>query len=419
MNMMKRNLAYSFILILLLPFGLQGQSIKKNVPGYDFVDFNANQIQFLGDSASFERVYDKLDSVVFLGQGHLNVMHIGGSHVQAGVFTSRLRNNLLSLADGLDGGRGLVFPFSVARTNNPISFVVHRTGIWDATKNVGRSPDHRLGLTGMAVTTESKKASVSVVTVSREPQPDDPEFLFNCVKVLGYSERGGREPLILRSEADTLHGEYSESESSWTFSLPQLTDSVTIMISETAGCFTLTGIYLDNRSPGITVTGIGVNGAALTSYMKCVDFQRDLCLVKPDLVLFAIGVNDASGRDFHVDDFKSRYAWLISQIRAVNPDCAFIFITNNDNMRRVGRRSKRVNEHGPVVESAFKDLSKEYGGGLWDLFDIMGGLGSVSNWRTAGMIQSDGVHFTNAGYDLIGDLLYNALMDKYLQHIQK
>jgi hypothetical protein len=88
----------------------------------------------------------------------------------------------------------------------------------------------------MAVTTESKKASVSVVTVSREPQPDDPEFLFNCVKVLGYSERGGREPLIFRSEADTLHGEYSESESSWTFSLPQLTDSVTIMISETAGC---------------------------------------------------------------------------------------------------------------------------------------------------------------------------------------
>ena len=122
--MMKRNLAYSFILILLLPFGLQGQSIKKYVPGYDFVDFNANQIQFLGDSASFERVYDKLDSVVFLGQGHLNVMHIGGSHVQAGVFTSRLRNNLLSLADGLDGGRGLVFPFSVARTNSPISFVV-------------------------------------------------------------------------------------------------------------------------------------------------------------------------------------------------------------------------------------------------------------------------------------------------------
>lgn len=58
--MMKRNLAYSFILILLLPFGLQGQSIKKYVPSYDFVNFKANQIQFLGDSASFERVNTKI-----------------------------------------------------------------------------------------------------------------------------------------------------------------------------------------------------------------------------------------------------------------------------------------------------------------------------------------------------------------------
>jgi lysophospholipase L1-like esterase len=414
------NITYSFIIaLLLLPLGLQGQSVKKVIPKYDFVNFSANQIQFLGDSSFFERVYDKLDSILFLGKGHLNIMHIGGSHVQAGVFTARLRNDLLSLGNDLDGGRGLVFPFSVARTNNPISFVCYRTGIWDGTRNVGRAPEHRLGLTGMAVTTESRKASISIVAVSREPKPEDPEFSFNTVKVIGYSERGGREPLIIYPEADTLKGEYSEDESSWTFSLPQLTDSVTITISDATGSFTLTGIYLDNGFPGITMTGIGVNGASVASYMKCADLQRDLKLVKPDLVLFAIGVNDASGRNFIPEDFKSRYSWLISQVRAASPDCSFIFITNNDNLRRVGRRSKKVNEHGPVVEKAFMDMAKEYGGGLWDLFGIMGGLGSVSKWRAVGMVQSDGVHFTNEGYDLIGDLLYNALMDRYLQHIQK
>ena len=88
----------------------------------------------------------------------------------------------------------------------------------------------------------------------------------------------------------------------------------------------VTGILLDNSNPGITVTGIGVNGAALPSYLKCEDFGRDLEMVRPDLVIFGIGINDASGKEFHKDDFIRRYKTLVSRIKAVNPDCALLFI---------------------------------------------------------------------------------------------
>ena len=59
------------------------------------------------------------------------------------------------------------------------------------------------------------------------------------------------------------------------------------------GEFILTGIFLDNPFPGLTVTGIGVNGASLGSYAKCPDLLNDLSLVNPDLVIFAVGINDA------------------------------------------------------------------------------------------------------------------------------
>jgi len=58
-------------------------------------------------------------------------------------------------------------------------------------------------------------------------------------------------------------------------------------------------------------------------------------------------------------------------------------------------------------------LAKDHQGGVWDLFSLMGGLSSMRKWQTAGLAQSDKVHFTREGYQLIGDMFYNALVDYY------
>jgi lysophospholipase L1-like esterase len=34
------------------------------------------------------------------------------------------------------------------------------------------------------------------------------------------------------------------------------------------------------------------------------------------------------------------------------------------------------------------------------------------------LAQKDKVHFTNDGYKLIGDLLYNALISRYIEHVK-
>ena len=105
-------------------------------------------------------------------------------------------------------------------------------------------------------------------------------------------------------------------------------------------------------------------------------------------------------------------------IRRVNPDCALLFVTNNDSFKKIRKNKYQVNLNGPVVEEAFMEMGKDYNAAVWNQFDIMGGLGSMQEWENAGLAKKDKVHFTNEGYELLGDLLYNALISRYIEHIK-
>ena len=49
----------------------------------------------------------------------------------------------------------------------------------------------------------------------------------------------------------------------------------------------------------------------------------------------------------------------------------------------------------------------------WDLFSITGGKGSAQTWRKHKLIQSDGIHFTQDGYEFMGELLFEAMYNAY------
>ena len=63
-----------------------------------------------------------------------------------------------------------------------------------------------------------------------------------------------------------------------------------------------------------------------------------------------------------------------------------------------------------AVRKAMTELAEEYGGAVWDLYGIMGEAHSIEKWRDAGLAKPDRLHFTDAGYELLGDLFVQALM---------
>ena len=380
-------------------------------PYYSFTNFDHNHLFYPGDSLSMERFFEKLDTLFFTGQGHVSIMHIGGSHVQAGVFSQQMRDNLLNLFPGITAGRGLVFPYMM--TNTPASYCISRTGEWEYYRNA-LPFETRMGLAGASVTTSDTAASFSIVTREKAPRDITPVFDFNSVKILGY----GTMTPVVHFNTDTITGTYDENEGAYTFALPDYTDSLYVDFNHDTGTFTVTGVYLDNGMPGITYHGIGINGARVDSYLKCQDLKRDLRLVNPDLVIFGIGINDAAADNFSKERFVNDYSMLVDTILDVNPNCALLFVTNNDSFRKVSRKKYEVNRNGVIAEEAFMALGEKYNGAVWDFFDIMGGLKSMKDWEDAGIAQKDKVHFTSTGYALIGDLLYNALMERYIEHIK-
>ena len=278
---MKRFLIAIGMLLTCGALEAQTLPLLKSVPNYPFTHFEQNGLVYPGDSLSMERFFQKLDSVILFGEGNVSIMHIGGSHVQGGMFTQQFRDNLLSISSDLMGGQYFVFPFSAGKTNNPTHFIVKYTGTWEYCRNaIKNENEKRMGLAGATITTTDNEASVSIVTRERYPSIVDPIFQFNKITVLGFSETENVVPIV-SYDSVAIRGMHNEWQSSYTFNLPKYTDSICIHFDSVPGEFTLTGVLLESGEPGISVHGIGVNGASVPSYLRCDDFERDLALIRP------------------------------------------------------------------------------------------------------------------------------------------
>ena len=402
---MKRFFLLVAFAACLLPAGAQNL-YHRRIPPMPYAHIERNALKFPGGaSADFDAFLRKLDTLVVTGRGDVRILHIGGSHVQGGTWTNTFRKNLMALRYGMDGGRGLLFPYAAAGTNTPMGYQTSYTGTWSSSRCL--NPDTVTGVTGMTVSTADTSATVAFNLVPEERKMWDLRFTFRSVDVLGYGEL---EPVLIAGR-DTLRGRQVDER--WRFELPYYMDSFRIAFVGYPGRFTLKGVYLDNPANGLTISEAGVNGAATSSFLKCEDFTRDLRLVKPDLVIFSIGINDIQGSDFDARRFISNYGKLVQLVRHANPHCAFLFTTCNDSWK-----NNRSNPFGARAERAFEDIAAGCDGALWDLYDIMGGSGSMDAWVNAGYARPDRIHFTPEGYTILGNLLFNALMDSYTASIQ-
>ena len=390
------------LLALLVSLAAPAQSrFHRRVPRLEFARLDENRIEFPGDSARFDEFLRRLDTLVVTGQGKLNILHVGGSHVQGGVWTDRLRQNLLALRYGLDGGRGFVFPYAAAGTNTPSSYRSKAFGTWVYDRCL--KPEGRLGLSGMSATAEDT-SSVLIDLVPNNRKFASPGYVFRSVDVLGY---GKNEPVVILGR-DSLRGR--EEMGHWHFDLPHYTEYIRIGLAG-KGKYTITGIYLDKCTDGLSVSEVGVNGASTLSWLNCEDWEKDLRVIKPDLVIFSIGINDIQNTEFSAEAFEQRYNRLVRQVMRVNPNCALLFTTVTDSFYH----RRQPNQYGVEASSAIISLAKKYNAAVWDQFTLMGGLGSVEKWAQSGLATGDLIHFTSDGYTLFGNLLFNAMMDRYME----
>lgn len=373
---------------------------------HEFVRYDLNHLYIAPDSTLMEGCFDKWIATAKSGQGHVNIVHLGSSHVQGGTLSNRIRRNLLANYPFLVSDRGMIFPYSAAaKCNNPPDYKVHCPQKMLLTRNVYIEYPHPLGLCGISVAGSDSLSYIDIVLCDRGV-----DYATNRVVIFGESNQGVV-PVIRLDDRDIAPHSIDSLLRRYEFRLDRPTDSFRILLPCKEGeSFTLTGVYVGNGKPGFSFHSIGVNGASLMNYLRCEYFVRDLQMIRPDMLIFGIGVNDAAGPNFDTVVFRQQYQRLIDSVRSVNPLCAFVFITNNDTYRRV-KKSYAVNPNGALARDVFYRLADANGGAVWDQFEVMGGLRSMDKWRTSHLAQNDRVHFTRVGYELIGDLFSNAVFE--------
>lgn len=362
-----------------------------------------------------EHFYTRLDSMLADGC-NVNILHIGGSHVQAGDFSGQMRSNFSRLGESTISDRGMIFPFKVLKSNGPWNYYVKYSGDWGRSRCVSQEPDVELGLSGAAAIARDTLDSISF------DFRGDTTWAFNQLRIIGYGTTENAYPFII-SGTDTLYNFTRDIDSeSYIFNLgEEKTNFQLAFRGLDSAQFVLRGILPINDREGIVYTESGVNGAAVPSWLRCTKFKQDLSLLPPDLVIFGIGINDANvpESEFSEETFIDNYRTIIGRIKEISPDCSFLFITNNDCYLSLRRRRKKFNPNTSKVQHAFFELAKEYNGSVFDVYSLMGGFKSSDKWLKAGLMKKDHIHFTREGYQLLGDILYNSIIDDYFSKREK
>lgn len=77
-------------------------------------------------------------------------------------------------------------------------------------------------------------------------------------------------------------------------------------------------------------------------------------------------------------------------------------------------KRKFVNSNVTYVKEVLYTIAKEEECAIWDLYEVAGAKGSMYQWHINNLTYTDKLHLNTAGYQLVGDLFFEAFMNTYL-----
>ncbi len=403
----------TFVIAFLLgAASMQGQEhVEALALKYPFLDTAKNHIAYYGSEQALEGFFNKLDQAIFDFEGKVNVVHIGGSHVQGGMLSHTLRMHLGQLAPELNVERGFFFPHRLANTNMPRNIYIRKMGKWEGCRNSIPKNNCPWGFSGIDAITYDKDAGFILQSFMENEKP----YRFNELRIFEHMASSTMQPFS-QPPPDSIVIDTVAGVRRWFFN--EMIDSIVVHFDSVQGDpqYILQGLQMVRPESGLVYHALGVNGAATKSFLRSENFVAQGKYVEPDLVIFGLGINDAYKPDnaWFPEEYGARYDTLVHWFREINPDCEFIFMTNNDSYYK--RRTP--NEHALDVVEQMKQLSKRHNAALWDLFGVMGGLNSIAIWEEHRLAKADKIHFTSAGYRLNSDLLFWAIWEEYEKHLK-
>lgn len=442
-------------------------NLPVSVPDNSWAHLSEGNIAILHREA-LDSFFNQLKDLYFNKSGRLNIVHIGDSHIQAGFLTQQVRDSLQHIFG--NAGLGFTFPYRLAKTNGIKTVQYHSSTPWDAAGNVAAKDPRTIGLSGFSFTTDTKNFGLrldiqdekyffnrlKIFTPDQQPlfrlaQTDKTipltqqfstykthliksgealsiiaqKYKVSMAKIKAANglrsdliRAGAKLKIPVRTEKpqpieeadfNILPLNEEAEQGYYSFNSTQPLQSVWLLPNPgTYSRYALNGIFLENDTPGIIYSGIGVNGARFSDYNKTPLFFNQLQALHPDLIIVSLGTNEAHGH-ISEDRYLENLSEFIHNLQEILPGVSVLLTTPPPMLDK--RRSP--NTFVAKYTDKIMDFANSHPIAVWDLYQATGSNTAIRSNFNKGLFYRDFIHLTEKGYMHTGKLFTEALLEAF------
>jgi hypothetical protein len=346
------------------------------------------------------------------------VGHYGDSSIATDLITSTVRQNLQARFG--DAGHGFVLaakgyiPYKhrgVLQSSNP--------GFWDLREVVRRQDRNgRYGYGG--VQSRAMQGAWSRIGTARRGDVGRQASRFEVY----YEEqpRGGQFTVRLDKEEREIVSTRADALGDGVHSIevPDGPHSIELRY-QSGGPVNFYGVAVEREGPGVVYDSLGLVGARanrLLNFDKA-HIRHQLEQRGTNLIVLGFGGNEASD-DRTEQMFYEDYMNVLRRMRQGREDLACLVFAPLDQARR-SRGRIRTLPTIPLIVAAQRRAAMDSSCAFYDTWQAMGGEDAMRRWYKARprLAMGDFRHATPAGYEIIGNMFYKAILAGFADYLSR
>lgn len=341
------------------------------------------------------------------------IIHYGDSQIEMDRISSYLREQLQRSYGG--SGMGLLPALEVTP-----KYTVAQESIGGWARKLafgsesGRARHNRYGPMGYFCAKESDVASV-VITARDNSSYKNKNFR-QCKVIVGALDK----PLEISIAANgktvgsqTLQANNGEQICSFTI------DSAKgkIGLKFTGARADVLGIALDGGT-GISVDNVPMRGCSGTIFKRinAETLRKTYAMLGVKMLILQFGGNALPGMKSKAsaDAYGKKFLEEINYLKSIDPNL-IIFVIGPADMSTKVNGTLQTHPQLENVRDALRNATLQAGGVFWDMYEAMGGNGSMIEWVRAkpSLGSPDYIHYTQKGAAKISEIFYSSLMKEY------
>ncbi|NLY95068.1 MAG: hypothetical protein GXY23_13715 [Myxococcales bacterium] len=187
-------------------------------------------------------------------------------------------------------------------------------------------------------------------------------------------------------------------------------------IRHAGGKVHLYGVVLELAGPGVVYDSLGLVGARASRLLNfdAEHLRAQIARRGVHLVVLGFGGNEASD-NISGDRYEEQMRAVIRHVRGDREDLGCLVMAPLDQGEVDSRGRVRTIPTVPVLVEAQRRAAFAEGCAFFNTFEAMGGEGAMRAWSRSKprLALSDYRHATPAGYEVIGNMLYKALLASF------